>query len=80
MTISDDMTLTEALAMHGIELKPGSNRCKRKLYRDGEYTGSVNVFQGWALVAALSARSSDADLSMEDHAARFTGVEVKKAA
>lgn len=55
MTISDDMTLTEALALHGIELKPGSNRCKRQMFRDGEYTGSVDVFQGWALVAALSA-------------------------
>jgi hypothetical protein len=57
MTINDDMTLSEALAIHGIELKPGSTRCKRKLYRGGEYAGSVNVFQGWNLVAALSARS-----------------------
>lgn len=57
MMISEDMTLSEALAMHGIVLKPGNNRCKRRLYRAGEYTGSVNAFQGWALVAALSARS-----------------------
>jgi len=56
MTINDDMTLSEALAIHGIELKPSTTRCKRRLYRDGEYTGSVNVFQGWALVAALNAR------------------------
>ncbi len=59
--ISDDMTLSEALAIHGIELKPGSNRCKRRLYRDGEYTGSVNAFQGWNLVAALSARSDSSE-------------------
>ena len=57
MMISEDMTLTEALAMHGIVLKPGNTRCKRKLYRDGKYTGSVTAKQGWDLVAALSARS-----------------------
>jgi len=77
--ISEDMTLSEALALHGIELKPGNNRCKRRLYRDGEYTGSVNVFQGWNLVAALSARS-EADLTIEEHAAKWTGTEVKEAA
>jgi hypothetical protein len=60
MTISDDMTLSEALAIHGIELKPGNPRRKLKMYRDGAYTGSVNVFQGWNLVAALSARSDSA--------------------
>ena len=55
MTISDDMTLTEALAMHGIELKPGNTRGKRDMFRDGVFAGSVNAAQGWNLVAALSA-------------------------
>ena len=76
---TEDMTLSEALAIHGIELRPGNTRCKRKLYRDGAYTGSVNVFQGWALVAALSARD-EADLTIEEHAAKWTGTEVKEAA
>jgi len=71
--ISDDMTLTKALALHGIELRPGQTRCKRRLYRDGAYTGSVNAAQGWALVAALSARS-EADLTIEEHAAKFVGL------
>lgn len=57
MTINDDMTLSEALAIHGIELKPSNTRCKRRLYRDGAYTGSVNAAQAWNLVKALSARS-----------------------
>jgi len=74
MTISDDMTLSEALAMHGIELRPGQTRCKRKLYRDGAYTGSVTAAQGWNLVAALSTRSSYADLTIEEHAAKFVGL------
>lgn len=77
--ISDDMTLTKALALHGIELRPGSTRCKRQMYRDGEYTGSVNAAQGWALVAALSARS-EPKLTIEEHAAKWTGTEVKEAA
>lgn len=74
MTISDDMTLSEALALHGIELKPGSTRCKRKMFRDGVFAGSVTAAQGWALVAALNARSSDADLTIEEHAAKFVGL------
>lgn len=44
-----------------------------KLYRDGEYAGSVNVFQGWNLVAALSARP-EPKLTIEEHAAVFVGL------
>lgn len=56
--ISDDMTLPEALAMFGLVLKPGNDRCRRALYRDGQLAGFVTHSQAWNLVAALSADSN----------------------
>lgn len=54
MQISDDMTLPQALAMFGLVLRPGTDRCRRALYRDGQLAGFVTHTQAWNLAKALS--------------------------